>query len=286
MVAEQRVIFIVGQTASGKSALAMKLAKQLNGEIVAADSQTIRRGLDIGTAKPTLEDQQAVPHHMIDIVDPYEPFNVAMFKQQAMAAIQDIQARGKQPLVVGGTGLYIDALFYDYAIDDGEQATDDLDEKSVSELQAMIKAAGYDLPDNAQNPRHLIGVLRREGKSPKNQLPMTGAIMVGILRDEELLKTRIDQRVEAMFAGEFVDEVKAVIEKYGRPPKKMDAIGYPIALRYLDGEVSLDEAKELFKRGDWQYARRQKAWFKRNEHIRWFTEVDAAFEYSINLLTN
>lgn len=270
------IVFIVGVTASGKTATALRIAKELNGEIVCADSQTLRKDLDIGTAKPNAEEQKITRHHMLDLIGPYDRFSVADFKNQAHEAIKDIHARGKLPIVVGGTGLYIDALFYNYNLNLSDVDRKDFEKYSVDELQQMIINRGYDLPTNKSNPRHLIGVLARGGKSSVDNIPIEGAMIYGIQRSDEETKYRINLRVDKMFDAGLVDEVKTVVEKYGNPPKKLDAICYPIVKRYLDGEISLKEAKEVFKRADWQYARRQKAWFKRNDFIQWYGDETAA----------
>lgn len=279
------VVFIVGPTASGKSALAMELARRLNGEIVCADSQTIRRGLDIGTAKPSVEDQNEIKHHMIDIVGPYESFSVNQFKKMALDTIEDIRFRGKIPIVVGGTGLYVDALYFDFDVDELTDSSDyknELEQLTVLELQEIITKNNYPMPTNSQNPRHLIGVILRAGKVYENKRPIKGALIYGLMPDDETLKQRINDRVDLMFEHGFVDEVRELIKNYGRPYKKMDAIGYPICMSYLDGEITLDEAKEKFKSRDWQYARRQKSWFKRNPNIKWFQDADSALAFFIN----
>lgn len=272
---DTRILFIVGPTASGKSDLAMKLAEKFGGELICADSQTVRRDLTIGTAKPTDEDRRRVPHHLLDKIGPYDSYNVASFQRDAKDAIEAILSRGRLPIVVGGTGLYIDALFYDYSLQ--PQAVDrrELESKTVEQLQEIILSNGWQLPTNAQNPRHLIGAISRGGTYAEDTLPIAGARIYGVLQPDDELKRRIASRIDVMFDQGFVDEVEHLIATYGRPPMKMDAIGYPIVMRYIDGEISIDTAKELFKRGDWQYARRQKAWLKRNEHIQWLDPVTA-----------
>jgi tRNA dimethylallyltransferase len=271
-MATQLIVFIVGPTASGKSSLAMELARKLNGEIVCADSQTIRRGLDIGTAKPSKEDQAEIRHHMLDIIGPYDSYSVNQFKLEASKAIRDIQSRYKVPIVVGGTGLYINALFFDYDLDmlaDNNEYKHALGNMSVSELKKIIAEKGYELPTNTENPRHLIGTILREGKTFSNTNPISGACIFGLLPDDMTLKKRINDRIEDMFTNGFVDEVKKLVQQYGRPVQTMDAIGYPLVMQYIDGEVSLEEMKQLFKSAHWQYARRQKSWFKTNQYITW-----------------
>lgn len=275
-----KILFVVGATATGKSDLAMRAAELLDGEIICADSQTLRCDLDVGTAKPSKEDQLAIPHHMLDVIDPYDRFSVAEFQRRSKEIIRDIQNRGRLPIVVGGTGLYVDSLFFDYDLDSRENAVDPkLEQMSVERLQNIIQANGWQLPDNESNPRHLVGVIMRKGRMPANTKPITDAVIVGMTKEDQVLKDRIKDRIDSMFEQGLVEEVKKVLLKYGPPPRKFDAICYPIITRYLDGEITKAEAKMLFSRGDWQYARRQKAWFKRNKHIEWFTEADRALEY-------
>jgi tRNA dimethylallyltransferase len=275
------MLFIVGPTASGKSSLAIEIARRYDGEIICADSQTLRRGLDIGTAKPTKKDQNEIPHHLLDIIEPYEEFSVGAFQKLAIAAVKNIQSRGKLPIVAGGTGLYIDSLFYQYELETDQNNRSykrELQAMSVQELQHKIHDSNYPMPENKENPRHLIGMLLRRGIVKENREPAPGALMYGLQVDDHELKQRINARVETMFRSGFISEVEMIVENYGNPPKKLDAIGYPIAMKYLVGHMSLSEVKELFKTLHWQYARRQKAWFKRNPHIVWLNTKENALK--------
>jgi len=272
-----KIIFIVGPTASGKSSLAMEVARRHNGEIICADSQTLRKELDIGTAKPSKKDQMEIPHHMVDVIEPYADFSVTQFQAMAKKHIVDIQNRDKLPIVVGGTGLYIDSLFFDYDLDshaENNEYKKTLQKKTVTELQALVKSNNFELPENSENPRHLIGVLLRQNLNRKNEVPIKNAHIFGLLPSDDEIKKRIISRADSMFAQGFVEEVRGIINKYGEPPSRLDAIGYPIAFKYIKNVITLDEMKELFTRGHWQYVRRQKSWFKRNEHIEWSTTSD------------
>ena len=275
------MIFIVGPTASGKSFLGMELARRLNGEIICADSQTIRKGLDIGTAKPSLEDRSEIPHHMIDIIEPYEDFSVNEFKNIAQKTIIEIEERGNTPIIVGGTGLYINALYYDFDLDFDNSNSDykrELEQKSVEELQEIIKSKNYELPNNENNPRHLIGTILREGSINKNTSPVEGALIYGLMPEDDVLKQRISDRIDLMFKNGFVEEVEKLLDEHGRPENKMDAIGYPIVIEYLDGNKKIEDVKKEFKTGHWQYARRQKSWFKRNDNIIWLNNPQEGLE--------
>ncbi|MDO8265778.1 MAG: tRNA (adenosine(37)-N6)-dimethylallyltransferase MiaA [Candidatus Saccharibacteria bacterium] len=278
-------IYIVGPTASGKSGLAMQVANLINGEIICADSQTIKKYLDIGTAKPTKSDQHKVKHHLIDIVEPYEEFSVAKFKQLAESAMKDIRSRNHIPIVVGGSGLYIDALLYDFefrptTINLERQV---LNNKTVSELQEMIKSRGLDLPKNELNPRHLIRVIESEGNTPQKADIKPGSIIIGLKLDKEELENRITKRVNKMFEEGFVEEVRTLIKRFGRVPNNFDSIGYLIVQRQLDGEITELEAKELLIIAHRQYAKKQRSWFRRNSDIMWFHSANDAFEHTKKL---
>jgi tRNA dimethylallyltransferase len=279
-------IYIVGPTASGKTGLSLEIAQTLPTEIVCADSQTIRQDLDIGTAKPTQEERSFAPHHMLDIIGPYENYSVYDFQHQAKNIITDIHKRNKLAIIVGGTGLYIDSLYYDYQLSDrviNPDYHDELSGLSVELLQEMIIEQGIAMPPNDRNPRHLIGALLRSGINGQKGAPSERSIIVGINPGRDVVVDRINSRVESMFENGFIDEVRSVIEKYGQPPKVFDAIGYRIAARYLSDEITLDEAKELFKIADRQYAKRQMSWFNRNTNIHWFASPEEAKAYILEV---
>jgi len=280
-------IFIVGPTASGKSDLAMDLARALGGEIIAADSQTIRRGLDIGTAKPSKKDQQEIRHHLIDIVGLRDAFSVADFKERALKALKDIKSRGKLPIIVGGTGLYIDSLFFNYDLQKtSDQERSDLNKKSIPELQKIIKKLEYKLPINQQNPRHLIGVIMRKGKKPKNNTPIHGALIYGVISTDQQLKGRIKRRIDIMYKKGLVKEVTKLLEKDKKSVSKVDAICYSIVERYIDGKITLEQAKEEHMTAEWHYARKQKSWFRRNPYIKWINNKPEEIEQIIKELNS
>lgn len=280
-----RTIYIVGPTASGKTALSIELAKLLDAEIVCADSQTIRKGMDIGTAKPKPEEMDGVPHHLLNIIAPYDDYSALQFQKLAKYTVKDIHKRHKNVIIVGGTGLYIDSLFFDFNFPaiSPELGRREFDAMTVEELQELIKKLELPLPTNARNKRHLVNALLRGGKSGDSSAPSPGSVIIGISPPRELLLGRIDIRVEQMFSDGFVDEVQGIIAMYGRPTREFDAIGYRIALRFIDGEITEDEAKELFKIAHRQYAKRQMSWFKRNSHIVWFESPEKAKEYILSL---
>lgn len=276
-------IYIVGPTASGKTALSIKIAKLLDAEIVCADSQTIRRDMNIGTAKPTLEERAGIVHHCLDIIDPYDEFSLDRYLTSARRAIADIHARGKVALVVGGTGLYVDGLFYNFSLPEIDAAVaadkDKLQRLSVTILQEKIREGGLALPENKENKRHLVNTLIRNGAEGVQHAPELDSLIIGVRPPRDVLLERIEARSTAMIEAGFFDEVRAIVQKYGRPPRQFDGIAYRIAMRVIDGEITEAEAQELMVVSDRQYAKRQLSWFKRNEHIRWFEDGESAYEF-------
>lgn len=272
------LIVIVGQTASGKTAVAMELAEKFDGEIVCADSRTIYKGMDIGTAKPTAEEQNRVPHHGIDLIYPDETFSAAQFKEYALNVIQDIHRRGKLPILVGGTGLYIDAVLFDFQF--GEPADlrlrEKLSAKTISELQSIINKHGYPMPENTQNKRYLIRTIERRGVSGENKGMRPNTLVVGLAAKPELLKERIVQRVNTMLGAGFIDEYRQLLSRYPNTAPGFLAPGYKAFAGYLDGTLTIDEAKDEFARNDWQLARRQRTWFKRNDSVQWVNDRSIA----------
>jgi len=267
------LIVLVGETASGKTALAVKLAKQFNGEIICADSRTIYKGMDIGTAKPTMQERGGVPHHLLDVIEPDQSFTAADFKSLALSAINDISSRGRVPFLVGGTGLYIDAIIYDFDFssppDRAERAR--LQQMSIQELQQEIAQKGYDLPKNSQNPRHLMRVIETEGgvAQAENRELRPNTLLIGLAIDRDELKIKLTKRVQKMVADGLVQETKMLLQKYGPDIQALQSTGYKAIRRYLTGELSLDQAEADFVRNDSQLAKRQRTWFKRNKSIHW-----------------
>jgi len=276
-------VFIVGPTASGKSELAMNLALKHDGEIICADSQTVRRGLDIGTAKPTKKDQKQVKHHLVDVIDPYENFSVAKFKELASKAFDEVRDSNKLPIVVGGTGLYIDALLYDFSFrqSSSDYTRQELESYTVEKLQQILLQKGTPLPDNKKNPRHLIRSIESEGQLPGKGVRIEESIIVGIDPGKEVLEKRIENRIQGMIEAGFLEEVDGIIEKHGLMPERFDAIGYRIAIDCRDDEGNYDEVKiaRRFEIADRKYAKRQRSWFKRNKDIVWFEDSSQAFKY-------
>ncbi len=274
------LLVIVGPTASGKSELAMEVAKNFDGEITAADSRTVYKGMDIGTAKPSKADQKAVKHWGVDLVKPGERFSAYNFRAYAEAKIGEIKAREKLPIIVGGTGLYIDSLLYGYGFrpvaSQAERAK--FEQMSVEELHHLITARGYQLPNNPLNRRHLIRTLESGGRAGTSQNLRPGTLLVGLWPTDEVLHERIKARAEKIFDKGIVGETKKLIEQYGEPAvKKTAGIAYQAAIKLIKKELDEQQAKEAVKTGEWQYARRQRTWFKRNPQISWFDAPDKAY---------
>jgi tRNA dimethylallyltransferase len=282
------LIVIVGPTAAGKTALAIELAQRFEGEIVSADSRQIYRGMDIGTAKPTQEEQSLARHHLIDIVAPDESYTLAQFQTDAYAAIDDILARGKLPLLVGGTGLYVRAVVEGLRIPHVAP-----NEELRAQLAAQDRSALYDRlrdldPDAAaridpRNVRRTIRALevclttgKRFSELGHASPPPYRITRIGLTMNRPELYARIDARVDRMMEQGLVVEVKALVRQgYSWNLPSMSGLGYREMGAYLRGEVSLDEAVMNIKRNTRDFVRRQYAWFRlKDERIRWLGGAD------------
>lgn len=286
-MAKPKLVAIVGPTASGKSALAVELAKAVNGEIVSADSMQVYRYFDIGTAKPTSAEMQGVPHHMIDIVSPHESFSASDYREQAMAAIRDILHRGKRVVLCGGTGLYIRALTRGLVDTPGgdselrEELKQKLEEGGPEGLHDQLKkldpAAAKNIhPNNTVRVIRAIEVAMLSGRKLSDYQwahqfadEQFDLMSLGIDLPREALYKRIESRVDRMLEGGLVEEVKALLERgYGRELKPMRSVGYKEICAHLIDGLPLAEAVELIKRDSRRYAKRQMTWF-RKEDVNW-----------------
>ncbi len=275
-----KLLVIVGPTASGKSGLALKIAQNFDGEIIAADSRTIYKGMDIGTAKPSSEEQILVPHWGIDLIEPGQNFSAAKFKDYAVAKIAEIQSRGKLPVLVGGTGLYIDSVLFNFSFVGANRLKRFIYSTwSINKLQKEIQLRDWPLPENQFNKRHLVNVLGRNGRLGSRQSELArGTVLVGLMPPDDVLRQRINLRAEEMFELRIIPETKSLLKKYGEKKlKRTGGIVYTFSSRLIKGELTVEEAVELFKKADWQYARRQKTWFKRNKFIHWYVNGEEAF---------
>jgi tRNA dimethylallyltransferase len=286
MAARPNLIAIVGPTASGKTGLSIRVAEQFGCEIICADSRTVYEGMDIGTAKPTKQEQARVRHWGLDLVRPDQSFTVADFKRYAQEAIADIRGRGKVPLLVGGTGLYVDAVVYDYEL--GPPADPDAREKleslTVEELQGYCVQNNIPLPENSQNKRHLVRAIERGSVSAISKSPLQqDSYIVGIATSMDTLRTRIVTRTEQLFENDVVTEATMLGKKYGWNSEAMTGNIYPIIKSHLEGELTLAEVKDRFTTLDYRLAKRQMTWFRRNPDIMW-ADLTGAEEYIKSLL--
>ncbi len=280
------LVAVVGETASGKSALAMRLAEVFDGEIICADSRTIYTGMDIGTAKPTAADRSHIPHRILDVISPDQRFSAADFKAQAEAAITDIHTRGKLPIIVGGTGLYVDAVLYDFAFRDAADPAqrEKLEKLSVEELQQALTEKEISLPNNPQNPRHLIRALETNGQPSERQLIRGNTLVLGLKIDRELLEQRIEKRIDDMITTGLLEEIETLAQKYSWDAPGLQAPGYRAFRPYFAGQIDLATAKKQFAQNDKQLAKRQRTWFKRNQDIQWVSDFEQAIKLVQNLL--
>jgi len=266
------LIVIVGPTASGKTSLAINLAEIYGGEIICADSRTVYKDMDIGTAKPSYEDCQRVPHWGIDLIYPYEYFSAAEFKQYALKKIEDIRSRNKIPFLVGGTGLYIDAIVFDYKFGNKSDVKKRtlLEKLNIEELWKYCRKNNIELPDNYNNKRYVIRCIEQGGINNNRKVEINNnTIVVGISTDRDNLRKRIKDRIEQFFDNNVVEEAKILGKIYGWDNRAMSGNIYPILHKYIDNEIGIEEAKvEIFYR-DWHLAKRQMTWFRRNKNIEW-----------------
>lgn len=273
MKSEPPIFAVVGETASGKTSVAIKIAKQVNGEILCADSRTVYKSMNIGTAKPTIQEQEGVPHHLLDIVEPNERFTVVQFQDMAQKCIQDVKKRGKIPILTGGSGLYIDSVLYNFQFpkNPGVYSRDELEQMSDVQLTSLLNIHSLENSQlNTKNKRHVINSLVRMGTSGSRSPLSAGTLILGLKLDKAELRNRIARRVEGMFEAGFLDEVRKISDKYGWDNESMTGIGYRLARSYFDGIATTADVKEAFVKRDLSLAKRQRTWFKRNKDILWF----------------
>jgi len=303
MNVKPRIAAVVGPTASGKTTLAIKLAKIYGGEVISCDSMQIYKGMDIGTAKPTFEETEGIPHHMIDIIEPSENFSAADYAPLAKAAVSDILSRGKLPIFCGGTGLYLDSVLT--ANDYADVETDaklraellaDAERDGANALWQRLfsvdpEAANATHPNNVKRVARALEIYLSSGitktewdKRSRTKPPPFDSVIIALDRDREELYSRIDRRVDIMREAGLEDEVRELVES-GRLPRSStaaQAIGYKEIIAAFDGEMSINEAYELIKQSSRRYAKRQITWFKRNSAVNWI-KSDGNFEDIVNI---
>lgn len=288
------VVVIVGPTAVGKTKTGIELAKAFDGEIVSGDSVQVYRGMDIGSAKVTKEEAEGIPHHLIDICDPDDAMSVAMFQQLARAAIDDIYARGKLPIIVGGTGLYIRSILYDY-----EFVERPVDEALREELERLAEVKGREAlhqrlvqldPERAAtiHPNNVRRVVRALEVAMQGDTQTTDSApsehydyrLFVLHADREILYDRINQRVDAMMEAGLVEEVERLLAQGYRETQAMRAIGYKEIIPFIDGNISKEKATDLLKQHTRQFAKRQLTWFRHQFDGIWVDMGRKSFELS------
>lgn len=287
------VIVICGPTASGKTALSIELAKKINGEIISADSMQIYKEMNIGTAKPSVSEMQGIKHYLLDFISPNERYSVAQFKRDAKCAIEEIIKKGKIPIIVGGTGLYIDSLIYEIEYSDiniDEKYREELELRAEKEgLEVLYNEAGILDPDaikkiSKTDKKRIIRILeiyhstgktktQQEIESRKKTIEYKYKVFA-INWDRQILYDRINKRVDIMIQNGLVDEVKFILEKYHDFPTAMQGLGYKEVVDYLNGEYTKEEMIEKIKMETRRYAKRQLTWFRKNKQTIWLNGAD------------
>ena len=299
---KSKVIVICGPTASGKTALSITLAKKINGEIVSCDSMQIYKDMDIGTAKPTIEEMQGIKHYLIGYVSPEQRYSVADYKKDAKKAIKEILEKGKIPIVVGGTGLYIDSLIYEIEYQDikldaqyRKQLEDEVKEKGLEELYKKAKIIDekamekISLTDKKRILRvleiyHATGKTKTEQEIESRKKEVEYDYKVYALNwDRQKLYDRINKRVDIMIEQGLIQEVKQILEKYSTFPTAMQGLGYKEVVDYLNGIYTKEEMVEKIKMETRRYAKRQLTWFRKNKQTIWLNAEDTT-QKNINII--
>lgn len=285
---QDKVVVIIGPTAVGKTKLSIELAKALNGEIISGDSMQIYRSMNIGTAKVTEEEMDGIPHYMIDIKNPEDAFSVAEFQELVRGHIADITSRGKLPIIVGGTGLYIQSVLYDYQFSDEpgdpvyrKQLEQVVEEHGVVYIHGKLeevdpKSAKRIHPNNVRRVIRALEIFHTTGQKMSDQLEkqenelLYDVALIGLTMDRDLLYSRINLRVDIMMKQGLLEEVKRLYEERIRDCQSIQAIGYKELYEYFDGKISLEEAVNALKTNSRRYAKRQLTWFRNKMDVKWF----------------
>lgn len=276
-----KLVTIVGETASGKSSLALKVAAQFSGEIISADSWQVYRGFDVGTAKPSPVEQSKIKHHLIDIRLPTQGFSAAVYKDLAITAINMVASAGKLPIMVGGTGLYIDSVLYNYSFLPAGTSKQraQLQALNVDELLGMLDNTGIDTSGiDTRNKRRLIRLIESAGKQPSRSKMRDNTLVMGLKLPRTILRSNIESRVEEMFRNGLKREVEELMDRYGWEIEPMKGVGYRQFRDYFLGEQSLAQTKRKIVKATLELAKRQRTWFKRHPEIIWVADHDQALQ--------
>lgn len=282
MTKKPKVVAIVGATASGKTAYSIELAKEINGEIISADSRLVYKGFDVTCAKPTKEERQGIPHYMMDIVEPEFDYTAGLYAKQAKECIYNIINNGKTPIIVGGTGLYFRLLLENYIMPEVEPNPDlrqELKQMDSNDLHKRLsafdsKGALQIDPNDKKKLIRAIEIVETLNK-PLNEVRSIGnnnefeIEWIGKNFPRDILYERINKRVDLMLENGIVEETQTLLSKHGRIPNIINTIGYQEIVQYLDGIYTLEEALEKLKQNTRRYAKRQLTWFRKNPNIKW-----------------
>lgn len=290
MKLDRKVVVITGPTASGKTNLSIELAKMFKGEIISADSRAVYKGIDIASAKPNLEERQGIIHWGFDLVYPNQRFTAADFQKYTYEKIDDIISRGKIPIIVGGTGLYIDAVLrnYKFGADVNSEQRNTLNLKSLAELKEYCRNNNIKLPENENNKRYLIRQIENKDNTSEYRENSNNNkyIVVGITTPKNILKQRINDRAEQFFNSGVIEETVVNSDKFGWESEAMTTNAYRIIKEFLDNNISYEDMIEKYKTTDWRLAKRQLTFMKRNQEINWLPLAEAKDFIIRNLRTD
>ncbi|MCC3357398.1 tRNA (adenosine(37)-N6)-dimethylallyltransferase MiaA [Bacillus sp. REN16] len=285
---KEKLVVLIGPTAVGKTKLSIELAKKLNAEIISGDSMQIYRGMDIGTAKISSTEMEGIPHHLIDIKEPHESFSVAEFQAVVRDLISDIHSRGKLPMIVGGTGLYIQSVIFDYKFTDDasnpeyrkileQQAAESGVDSLFQKLKEIDQQSAERIhPNNVRRVIRALEIFKTTGKTmteymdEQKQELIYDVALVGLTMERDKLYERINNRVDLMIKSGLLEEVSILHSQGLRDCQSIQAIGYKEIYHYLDGALSLDEAITQLKQNTRRYAKRQLTWFRNKMEVKWF----------------
>lgn len=296
---KQKIIAITGPSSSGKTKLSIELAKQINGEIISVDSRQIYKEMDIGSAKPTFEEREGIPHYLMDIIDVNQEYTVANFCDDAKIKIKEIFEKDKVPILVGGTGLYFRVLLQDFdlpRVEPNKELREELEQKSSEELYSLLKEKDPDIAERIHfnNKVKIIRALEvcltlgiPMSKAQKKKESEYNVLWYGLnAQNREFLYERINKRVDIMFEQGLVDEAKKLFDKYGENKILLGTIGYQELFPYLNGQTDFETASNLLKQNTRRYAKRQISWFNSNKDIHWFDIEKESLANMLKYITN
>lgn len=283
------LVVVVGETASGKSSLALELAERFNGEIICADSWSVYRHFDIGTAKPSQEEQARVRHHLLNVADPTEGFSAVEFQRLAHRAIDDITSRGKLPIMVGGTGLYVDSVIFNYSFlpPSPPEQRQQLNALPLADLHALTEELGLDITGiDMRNKRRIIRLIENNGVRPTRQELRPDTLVIGLSVPRDELRNKIVQRVDAMLQAGLEREVVNLAKRYGWQAEPMKGIGYREWQDYVAGSQTLEQTRLKIISSSVGLAKKQRTWFKRDKSIHWVNDRRKAVDLVTTFLNN